>query len=97
MTSETHAMVLAVNCPPQAPALGQATRSKSFKSFSVAPPAACFPTASKTSTTVTSLPLNLPGNIDPPYIKTLGIFNLHMAIINPGNDLSHPARPTKAS
>ena len=31
-----------------------------------------FPTPSKTSTTVTSFPLNLPGKIDPPYRKTDG-------------------------
>ena len=89
--------MFAVNCPPHAPALGQATRSNSFKSSSVVPPAAYFPTASNTSTTVTSLPLYLPGNIDPPYINTLGTFNLHIAIINPGNDLSQPAKPTNAS
>ena len=32
MASETHAIVLAVNCPPQAPALGQATNSSSLSS-----------------------------------------------------------------
>ena len=97
MISETHAIVFAVNCPPHAPSLGHATCSSSFKSFSVAAPAAYLPTASKTSTTVTSLPLYLPGNMDPPYIKTLGTLSLHIAIIRPGNDLSQPAKPTIAS
>ena len=97
MTSATHAIVFAVNCPPHAPALGQATFSKSFKSFSVVPPAAYLPTASNTSTTVTSLPLYLPGKIDPPYINTLGTFKRHIAIIKPGKDLSQPANPTNAS
>ena len=89
--------MFAVNCPPQAPALGHATFSKSTKSFSVAPPAAYLPTASNTSTTVTSFPLYRPGNIEPPYIKTLGTFKRHIAIISPGKDLSHPANPTRAS
>ena len=44
-----------------------------------------------------SLPFNLPGRIDPPYIKTLGTFNLTIAIIKPGKDLSQPATPTNAS
>ena len=53
--------------------------------------------AQQRSTTVTSLPLYLPGKIDPPYINTDGIFNLTIDIINPGKDLSHPAKPTIAS
>ena len=48
------AMVLAVNCPPHAPTPGHATSSRSFNSLSVILPAACAPTASKTSTIVTS-------------------------------------------
>ena len=63
-------MVLAVNWPPQAPALGQATHSSSCSSSSDMLPAACWPTASNTSTTVTSRPLNFPGRIEPPYMKT---------------------------
>ena len=46
---------------------------------------------------VTSFPLYLPGRIDPPYINTLGTFNLTIDIIKPGKDLSHPAIPTNAS
>ena len=66
IASETHAIVLAVNCPPHAPALGHALISNSSKSSSDICLLECFPTASKTSTTVTSLPLNFPGKIDPP-------------------------------
>ena len=55
-------MVLAVNWPPQAPAPGQATHSSSCSSESGMAPAECLPTASNTSTTVTSLPWNLPGH-----------------------------------
>ena len=97
IASDTHAIVFAVNCPPQAPADGQATSSSSSSSLSDIFPASCIPTPSKTSKTVTSLPLNFPGSIDPPYIKTLGTFNLHIAIIRPGKDLSQPAKPTNAS
>ena len=66
MASDTHAIVFAVNWPPQAPALGHATNSNSLNSFDDIFPAECFPTASNTSTTVTSLPLKLPGKIEPP-------------------------------
>ena len=45
----------------------------------------------------TSLSSNLPGKIDPPYKKTDGTFNLNIAIIIPGKDLSQPAIPTKPS
>ena len=47
--SQTIAMVLAVNWPPQAPAPGQARSSSSQSSASVILPAACAPTASNTS------------------------------------------------
>jgi hypothetical protein len=60
-------------------------------------PAPCRPTASNTSTTVTSWPLNFPGRIEPPYMNTLGIFSRTIAIIMPGSDLSQPASPTSAS
>ena len=90
-------MVLAVNWPPQAPAEGQATHSSSCRSSSDMLPAACWPTASNTSTTVTSRPWNLPGRIEPPYMNTLGTFRRSIAIIMPGSDLSQPARPTSAS
>ena len=97
IASDTHAIVFAVNWPPQAPALGQATNSNFLSSAADIWPDECFPTASNTSTTVTSLPLYLPGRIDPPYINTLGTFNLTIDIINAGKDLSQPAIPTKAS
>src|SRR6476659_341558 len=58
-------MVLAVNWPPQAPAPGLATPSSSYSSSSVIRPAACAPTASKTSWIVTSLPWKWPGAIEP--------------------------------
>ena len=59
--SKAIAIVFAVNWPPQAPAPGEATRSSSASSSSDMSPAACAPTASKTSWIVTSSPLNLPG------------------------------------
>ena len=90
-------MVLAVNWPPQEPAEGQATVSSRCRSSALILPAACRPTPSKMSTTVTSRPLNRPGRIEPPYMKTAGTLSRTMAIISPGRDLSQPARPTSAS
>ena len=49
ISSMTVAMVLAVNCPPQAPAPGQAWSSISSRSASLSLPRALAPTASKTS------------------------------------------------
>ena len=49
IASATHAMVLAVNCPPHEPADGQATFSRSQSSFSEIFLASYSPTASKTS------------------------------------------------
>ncbi len=66
MASDTIAIVLAVNWPPQAPAEGQATCSSASRSSSLILPTECRPTASKTSATVTSLPLKVPGRIEPP-------------------------------
>ena len=97
MASLTVAIVLAVNWPPHAPAEGQATVSSSCRSASSILPAACWPTASNTSTTVTSRPLKRPGRMLPPYMNTLGTLRRSMAIIMPGSDLSQPARPTMAS
>ena len=54
--SKAQAIVLAVNCPPQAPKPGLATSSMSVSSWSEMSPAAWAPIASKTSTIVTSLP-----------------------------------------
>ena len=65
-TSKAIAIVLAVNWPPQAPAPGLATASSSASSSSVILPAACAPTASKTSWIVTSRPWKRPGGIEPP-------------------------------
>ena len=90
-------MVLAVNWPPQEPADGQATRSSSSRSSSDILPTSCWPTASKTSCTVTSRPLNFPGRIEPPYMNTEGTLRRTIAIMRPGRDLSHPASPTRAS
>ncbi len=58
-------MVFAVNWPPHAPAPGQATLSSSCSSEAVIVPAACAPTASNTSWTVTSRPWKRPGAIVP--------------------------------
>jgi hypothetical protein len=65
-TSSAIAIVLAVNWPPQAPDPGEATFSSAISSSSVIRPAACAPTASKTSWIVTSSPLYRPGMIEPP-------------------------------
>ena len=46
--------------------VGQATNSSSLSSSEDILPEECLPTASNTSTTVTSFPLNFPGKIDPP-------------------------------
>ena len=64
--SNAQAIVLAVNCPPQAPAPGLATSSSSRSSSSDISPAAWAPIASKTSRMVTSLPRQRPGAIEPP-------------------------------
>ena len=66
--SSSHAVdiVLAVNCPPHAPGPGQAASSSAASRASVSAPAACAPTASKTSWIVTSRPSQRPGAIDPP-------------------------------
>ena len=65
-TSQTVAMVLAVNWPPQAPAPGQAWRSSASSSAVGMVPAACAPTASNTSWMVTSRSCQRPGAIEPP-------------------------------
>ena len=64
--SKAIAIVFAVNCPPQAPAPGEAASSSSCSSSSVILPAANSPTASKTCWMVTSAPLKWPGLIEPP-------------------------------
>ena len=90
-------MVLAVNWPPHEPADGHATVSKRCRSSALILPAACRPTPSKTSTTVTSRPLKRPGSIEPPYMNTEAMLSRTIAIISPGSDLSQPASPTSAS
>ena len=97
IASDTHAIVFAVNWPPHEPADGQATSSSACSSSSVMAPTACWPTASNTSCTVTSLPWNRPGRMLPPYMNTDGTLRRTMAIIRPGSVLSHPASPTSAS
>ncbi len=47
--SQASAIVLAVNCPPHAPAPGHAPPSRSFSPSSESRPAECAPTASNTS------------------------------------------------
>ncbi len=64
--SSAIAIVLAVNCPPHAPAPGQTTSSSSFRSWSLIFPAALAPTASKRSWMVTSRPRKRPGWMEPP-------------------------------
>ena len=65
-TSNAIAIVFAVNCPPQAPAPGDAASSISVSSASVILPAAWAPTASNTSWIVTCSPCRWPGMIEPP-------------------------------
>ena len=66
ISSHTVAMVLAVNWPPHAPGPGQAASSSAFNRASVIVPAACAPTASKTSWMVTSWSSQRPGAMEPP-------------------------------
>ena len=63
--SSAVAIVFAVNWPPHAPAAGQATFSSSWRSSAVIRPAAYAPICSNTSCTVTSLPRQRPGAIEP--------------------------------
>ena len=60
------AIVLAVNWPPQAPGPGRASFSTAASSASSMAPAACAPTAWKTSWMVIGMPLCRPGMIEPP-------------------------------
>ena len=58
----------------------------------------CWPTPSKTSTTVTSLPLKRPGMIEPPYMKYAGTLRRSIAIIMPGRICrSRRCRPARRS
>src|SRR5262249_23477056 len=97
IASETVAMVLAVNCAPQAPADGQACCSSVSRSAFDISPTECLPTASNTSWMVTGWPLKVPGKIEPPQIHIYATLSPHIALIMPGSDLSQPARPTSAS
>ena len=65
-SSQTVAIVFAVNCPPQAPGPGQAASSSARSRSPLIRPAACAPTASNTSWIVTSRPSHRPGAIEPP-------------------------------
>src|SRR5579884_1910011 len=98
--STQDAIVFAVYMPPHDPAPGQATHSSRYSSSAVIWPRAYFPTASNTSTIVTSRPSNRPGMIVPPYRNTAGTLSRAIASIMPGRPLSHPAiatRPSNAS
>ncbi len=95
--SMTIDMVLAVYCPPHAPAPGQATSSSSLRSESVMIPAAFAPTASKTSAKVTFLPRNVPGAMVPPYSTKPGKSRRASAMAAAGIVLSHPTTATTAS
>ena len=64
--SNAQAIVFAVNWPPQAPAPGLATSSSDRSSSSVIFPAEWAPTASNTSTMVTSRSCQRPGATEPP-------------------------------
>ena len=59
-------IVFAVNMPPQLPAPGHAFRSTASNSSRGSLPAACWPTASNTLTTVRSRPAWCPGLMVPP-------------------------------
>jgi len=59
-------MVLAVNCPPQAPSPGQAAHSMPFSSAASMRPALKAPMASKTSCTVSRRPRYSPYMMEPP-------------------------------
>ena len=63
--SSAIAIVLAVNCPPHAPAPGQAASSTAFRRASSMRPAPCAPTASNTSKMVMSRPSMRPGAMEP--------------------------------
>jgi hypothetical protein len=65
ITSNTIAIVFAVNCPPHAPNPGEAASSSSVSSASVSRPAECAPIPSNTSCTVTSRSRQQPGRMDP--------------------------------
>ena len=97
MASITMAIVLAVYCPPHAPAPGQAARSSSSRSPRSIRPAETAPTASNTSPTATRRPRNKPGMIVPPYNSTAGRFTRASAIAHPGTVLSQEAMQTIAS
>ena len=97
MASNAVAIVFAVNCPPHAPAPGQAMRSSSASFASLIVPALCAPTASKTSPIVTSRPSNRPGRIEPPYSISPGTSSRARAMTLPGIVLSQPEIATSAS
>ena len=96
-SSVASAMVFAVYWPPHAPGPGQATSSSSCRARSGILPAACAPTASKTSWMVTSRSSNRPGAIEPPYSSSAGKLRRSSAIAPPGMVLSQPTSATTAS
>ena len=102
IASDTQAMVLAVNWPPQAPAdrAGDTLQNVQL-GFVMVPfadgrrPRTC--PARSDRGRVFGRRRTRPGRIDPPYRNTDGTFRRIIAIIMPGRDLSQPARPTSAS
>src|SRR6202140_4488892 len=90
-------MVFAVNCPPQAPAPGQALSSISRSSVRLILPAETAPTASKTSINVMSRPRWRPAAIGPLYKGRPGILIRTRAMTAAGIVLSQPVIKTRPS
>src|ERR1700693_2869687 len=93
-------IVFAVNCPPQAPAPGQALSSISRNSLRLILPAETAPTASKTSIKVMSRPRWRPAAMVPLYKANPGILIRTSAMTAAGIVLSQPTintRPSKRS
>src|SRR2546430_2628930 len=90
-------IVFAVNCPPQAPAPGQALSSISRSSAWLILPALTAPTASKTSISVMSRPRWRPAAIVPLYRANPGMLIRTRAITAAGIVLSQPTIKTRPS
>src|SRR5438309_2633601 len=90
-------IVFAVNCPPQAPAPGQALSSISRSSAWLILPALTAPTASKTSISVMSRPRWRPAAMVPLYRANPGMLIRTSAITAAGIVLSQPVIRTRPS
>ena len=97
ITSETIAIVLAVNWPGQEPTVGEHSCSIAIRVLSLTVPAYRPPTASYALTVLEGRPSNWPGSMAPPYMNTDGQFSRTIAIMMAGRVLSQPAKPTSAS